>query len=188
MPKLKFTLDRNILIAAKKRESDVDFILKLFDLHSNGNISIAISLANCVENQKDRKNNQSIKDLENMCTEVGLYPVPEFLSYPLDWDMGSWESSIISQEGFDLELDIHKILFPNIVSYRSKEQLKPLQRKVTNAKCDVFAIWGHIYFKRDCFVSNDRNFHKKSKQLVNIGAKLIATPQQAIEYINNEYA
>lgn len=183
--RLKFTLDRNILIAVSKGEADTVCIAKLFKHHSSGTISIAISAANRVENQKNGNKIQPIDDLIDMCKSIGLIPLPEFLGYPFDWEMGLWEHSIISRDAFELELEIHNLLFPSIVTYRSDEQSKVLQRKITNAKCDVFAIWAHIYFERDYFVTNDKNFHTKSQQLVCLGAKNIVTPQQALKFVKN---
>jgi hypothetical protein len=50
-----------------------------------------------------------------------------------------------------------------------------------NAKCDVQALWSHIYHKRSCFVTRDENFFKVSKlpALIDLGAGSIMRPAEA---------
>lgn len=184
-PDLKFTLDRNILIAVEKREPDAGEIFKLIEAHNDGQISIAISAANRVENNKNRMDIQPLEYMIRTCNLIGL-KTPEFLDYPLDWDMGLWEHGIISQEGYDLEMKIHSVLFPTIKTYRSDQQSSSERRKVTNAKCDVFAIWGHIYFGRNYFVTNDNRFHDKKPQLEALGAQGIIKPKEALKIIQTQ--
>jgi hypothetical protein len=95
--------------------------------------------------------------------------------------MGLWEHGIISQEGYSLELAIHQVLFPHIPTDRADGQPVSLRKKVTNAKCDVFALWGHIYFERDYFITNDKRFMKRTEELKKLGAKGIYTPEQFVK-------
>ena len=50
------------------------------------------------------------------------------------------------------------------------------------AKCDVLAMWCHITFGGDIFITSDRNFFRKTKKphLIALGARDILTPQGAV--------
>jgi hypothetical protein len=51
-----------------------------------------------------------------------------------------------------------------------------------NAKCDVLAIWSHIYYGGGLFVTRDSNFLEPTKKslLVTLGAGEILEPSEAI--------
>jgi hypothetical protein len=54
-----------------------------------------------------------------------------------------------------------------------------------NHKCDVLAMWCHIHYGGDVFVTTDRNFMKASKQqrLEALGAREIQTPCGALSLV-----
>lgn len=56
-----------------------------------------------------------------------------------------------------------------------------LSHKWLNAKCDVLALWSHIYYGGDIFVTSDENFHKEKKlpHLLHLGAGAILRPYDA---------
>jgi len=62
-----------------------------------------------------------------------------------------------------------------------------IEPKWRNAKCDVLALWRHIHFNGDIFITSDKNFHQQRKkaQLVALGAWNILTPQTAIPTITS---
>ncbi|MES3040916.1 MAG: hypothetical protein V4730_07175 [Pseudomonadota bacterium] len=182
---LLLTIDRNVIISVINEESGFEFAKKLFNEHNNGNLSIAVSAANRVENNKKNEKIQSISVVIDMCRDAGLIlSENDFLDYPLDWEMGLWEHGLIGKEEYELELKIHNLLFPSVLTFRSEDQPIEKQKKITNAKCDVFALWGHIYHKRDYFVTNDRNFHKKKAKLERLGANRIIFPKQMLELVS----
>jgi hypothetical protein len=178
------TVDRNVIFSVLNREPGHELASRIFAAHINRSVAVAVSAANRVENSKSGAPIQPLNALIEDCHAAGLIE-PEILNYPLDWEMGLWEHGIISQEGYVLELALHQVLFglsiPPIPTYRADDQSASLKRKVTNAKCDVFAVWGHIFFKRDYFVTEDKGFLTRRKRLEELGAKGICTPQQFIE-------
>ena len=106
------------------------------------------------------------------------------------WDITYWDECLWADEEMaKLEQEIHEVLFPNIPhlwqdycsSLGISADLPPTGRAWKNAKCDVLALWTHIFHKREVFVTTDRNFHKLSKgpKLIALGAGRIETPASA---------
>ena len=92
-----------------------------------------------------------------------------------------------------LERQIHEILFPKIEFHYEAYAARlnhpvspPLHRKWLNAKCDVQAMWGHIWHSADIFVTEDRNFHKATKKprLEAFGAGQICTPSECVSLLS----
>jgi hypothetical protein len=85
-----------------------------------------------------------------------------------------------------LEQQIHQVLFPKIPfkyesyckEYAGHVQGMAIDRRWRRAKCDVQAMWCHIHYQNDIFVTEDRNFLKRTKkpQLIALGAKEILLP------------
>jgi hypothetical protein len=65
------------------------------------------------------------------------------------------------------------------------DTLDKIDPKWRNAKCDVLALWSHIRFNGDVFVTSDKNFwkQKKKEQLIALGASNILTPQEVVSTI-----
>jgi len=55
-------------------------------------------------------------------------------------------------------------------------------KKWLNAKCDVLALWSHIWYKGDIFVTRDEIFFNTTKKspLEKLGAKKIMYPYEAV--------
>jgi len=62
-----------------------------------------------------------------------------------------------------------------------KPENKEAWQKWVNKKCDVLAMWSHIWNKGDIFVTRDKDFHRKMKKqkLIELGAGEILMPKQA---------
>jgi hypothetical protein len=103
----------------------------------------------------------------------------------LFWDHCLWADGAM----INFERQIHQILFPSVEflwkDYCRTNGLDPLTVLLTsrwlNYKCDVQAIWSHIHYKRDVFVTNDQNFHRtgKKRALIALGAGQVELPQDA---------
>lgn len=80
-------------------------------------------------------------------------------------------SIICSDNDAKLYQNIKKVLFPN--GYETGLKLidqppfKPIERKRLNQICDAVALWCHVKYETNAFVSRDDNFHKKSEKLMN---------------------
>ena len=174
---LKITIDRNLIIAVQKREQDSAAVLQIFNAHNHGRLVVGIPASNRVENQLDGADIQPLEKFLEECSAAGLKS-PEVIDYPLDWEMGLWEHSIISNEAYDLESKIHEILHPAVPAFLSMNQPANIRRKVINRKCDVFALWGHIWFGRDVFLTKDKRSFQRKTLLEKLGARGILQPRE----------
>lgn len=107
------------------------------------------------------------------------------------WDVSFWDQALWSSPQMgELERNIHGVLFPKIeFDYKQFCNVNGLEEggflgermKWRNAKCDVQALWSHIYAKRDVFVTSDNNYHKNSHKpaLIALGAGRIEYPDAA---------
>lgn len=68
----------------------------------------------------------------------------------------------------ELEQQIHDILFSGEPIDQPEKYGFPV-KKWLNHKCDVQMVWAHIFHERDVFVTSDRNFHAKAKELQKTG-------------------
>jgi hypothetical protein len=83
--------------------------------------------------------------------------------------------------------DIYRTLFPGqpislqeaISRAGTEADLGAVEHKWRNRELDVHALWCHLHYGGDIFVSSDKNFHKKKDQLTRFGSPLIFTPCQA---------
>src|SRR5207302_1562995 len=89
-------------------------------------------------------------------------------------------------EMVELERKIQEVLFPTIDFDYETHNDDPNDGKINvkrrNAKCDVLAMWCHITYDGDIFITSDRNFFRKTKKphLIALGARDILTPQGAV--------
>lgn len=176
----KITVDRNLIIAVQNNEPEKSVMMQIFKAHNAGRLSVGISASNRVENQLDGVEIQGLDSFLNDCKTVGLQN-PEVLDYPLDWEMGLWEHGTISTDAYALELTIHEILHPTAPTFLSDSQPDYVRRRVRNRKCDVFAMWSHIWFERDVFLTKDKRFIKRRVRLEKIGAKGIFLPHEFVD-------
>jgi hypothetical protein len=82
-----------------------------------------------------------------------------------------------------LERRIQEILFPTIPYDLERDPAENVKflRKWRNAKCDVQAMWCHIHYGGDVFVTRDSNFlRSKKRPLELIGAGMILLPEEAL--------
>ncbi|OOC53597.1 hypothetical protein NOSIN_07095 [Nocardiopsis sinuspersici] len=65
-----------------------------------------------------------------------------------------------------------------------------VERKWRNRRLDVEAMWCHIHYEGDVFVTTDDNFFKETKkpQLLALGARSILTPLQAEKHVEQRRA
>jgi len=101
------------------------------------------------------------------------------------YGLGYWADEAM----IELERSIQSVLHPKVefalADFCQARGLtldtRALPRQWRNAKCDVQALWSHIYHKRACFVTRDENFLKVSKlpALLHLGAGSIRRPAEA---------
>lgn len=192
---MNITFDTNCIVDLEQNEGAASELRKIVAAHDSGQCSISVPGIGASERLKDgtfAENfsifQQRINDLSKRGFEI-LKPILYLDIAYLDWAILGGEEII------DLERQIHEILFPKTLFRWADEAtvrgLDPSQAtdqsqgeflKWRNRKCDTLAIWCHIYYGKDVFVSRDKNFHKATKKaaLEKIGAKHIMHPAEVI--------
>ena len=189
-----FTLDTNCIIALDEERPEAAAVRTLADAHASGKAHVAIVAISASEKQKGGGHLESFVEFQQRLTSLGLGQL-ELLPPMFYWDVTYWDWCIWSDsEMEENERNIHEVLFPNIeflwLDYCAAQGITSsepsLAHKWRNAKCDVQAIWSHIFHKRNVFVTADRNFHAESKRpaLVALGANEIETPDSALLLLN----
>ena len=189
---MRVTLDRNALLNLERGDGDIEGLRRLVELHSNAVIMLCIPAILDSERQRDGTTLDSYLKFQSFLVSLGLRDHEEFRP-PLYIGMAYVGHCVIHGTEMErLERHIHEILFPKLefmyADYLARfgPGVTPrLQQKWRNAKCDVLAMWSHIHYGADIFVTEDRNFHKTTKKpkLIAIGAKQICTPSICAEVI-----
>lgn len=190
---MKLTLDTNCLVDLELSEGAVLELQKLVTAHDTGRIEIGVPGIGASERLKDgtfAENfsvfRQRIQRLSRREFEILKPPIYLGLTY-FDWAIFGDNNMV------NLEREIHDVLFSKI-EFRWKDfaqanGLDPNEAaegkhkewiKWRNRKCDTLALWCHIYYGRDVFVTQDKNFHKATKKipLMKLGATSILYPSE----------
>lgn len=182
----KVTLDTNCIIDLEDERPAAPYIRKLVELNNRGIISLRLPAISASERRKDKTYSDTFKDFEIKIDKLGLSHL-EMLYPPCYFDITYWDCSLLVDDD-TLEESIHRILFPAIeflhsdyCSVRGLDPKSDNDRPWRNAKCDVLAMWSHIHYDGDIFVTSDNNFHIKQKKaaLIDFGAKQIDYPRDA---------
>lgn len=185
---MKVTLDNNCLISLDNEDKDSTVIQKIIDLQSKGVAQVFIPAISASENQQGGKAHANFQEFEHFLKRIGCYDC--YLLNPIGYfDLTFWDHCVYGPS--ELEKPIHNILFPRIPfeygNYCRLLGIDPssgtVDKKWRNAKCDVLAIWCHIHYGNDIFITNDGNFHKATKKsrLIALGAKEILRPREAVQ-------
>ena len=191
---LNITFDTNCLVDLELNEGAANELRKLIAAHDLGQLAISVPGIGASERLKDGTFAQNfslfqrrIRKLAKRDFDILKPPLYLGLAY-LDWAI------LVEDEAVELERRIHEILFPEIqfnwAAYAKAHGLDPNQAaddghkewiKWRNRKCDTLALWCHINYQNDIFVTRDGNFHKATKKtaLENLGAKRILHPSEA---------
>ena len=191
---MTLTLDTNCIIDIEMNEGAAAELRHLLVKHDAGQIDLRVAgimaserllvggYSTTFSGFSERVNRLSSR-LINILKPIGRSDV----TY---WDEGIWaDDSMIK-----LEADIHSILFstpylwadialqqgidPGVIPDENNQEW----RKWRNRLCDTSAMWCHIYYAGDMFVTRDPNFLKSKRvALEMLGAKLIVDPAGAIE-------
>jgi hypothetical protein len=188
---MNITFDTNCLIDLELCESAADNLRNIVIAHNAGQLTISVPGISASERHKDGifANNFSLFQ-----QRLGKLSEREFeiLKPPAYYDLVYFDWAIFgSDETIKLERQIHEILHPEIQfeweKHAEMNNLDPNHlgvesdkewHKWRNRKCDTLALWCHIYYGKDIFVTRDKNFHKITKKtaLESLGAKHIFYP------------
>jgi len=184
---MKVTLDTNCVYDLEE-PNPPSFVLRLVELGRTQQITLSVPAIAASERQPNGGHLDSFAKFRERLIRVGLEhaellrPLAYIGLAYIDW-------CVLSGPELEAkERQIHEILFPTI-AFRASDYCPESdvigRRKWRNAKCDVQAMWCHIHYGSDIFVTRDQDFLKQSvkSRLEALGAKKIAAPEDAVEMI-----
>jgi hypothetical protein len=192
---MNVTLDTNCLVDLELNEGAAPELRRIIAAHDSGQLSISVPGIGASERLKDGTFAQHFSGFRERINRLAKREF-EILKPLLHLDLAYFDWAVLAgDDTIALERRIHEVLFPethfewadqaatqgldpNLVSERrSREWMK-----WRNRKCDVLALWCHIHYGKDIFVTRDGNFHKATKKpvLEKLGAKRILPPSEAV--------
>jgi hypothetical protein len=191
LPRMNVTLDTNCLIALEESEPEAPFLRQLITFHDVKKINLRVVAISASERKPDGTYASNFAEFQQKIAAVGLGNV-EILT-PIAYSGITFAEWCLAadDEMIELERKIQEVLFPTIhfdyETYNDDRNHDNINVRRRNAKCDVLAMWSHVRFNGDVFVTSDMNFHKQRKkdQLIALGAGNILKPQEAVSTIVN---
>lgn len=191
---INVTLDMNCIVALEKWDEIASYIREMIEMHKDRKINLRVVAISASELKPDRTYASNFNEFRERIDGLGLIDV-EILKPIAYFGIAFFDYCVFGGGQLsELERKIQEILFPEIeLEYKEfcrKQGLnlddKEMWRKWVNAKCDVLALWSHIWNGGGIFVTTDNNFHKKTKKsrLIALGAGEILKPQEAVSKIN----
>jgi hypothetical protein len=187
---MKITLDNNCLISLDTQDKDSPAIRQILHLHKKGIAQVFIPEIAASENLQGGKRHENFREFEQFLVKIGCYDCGR-LAPLCHVDVTYIDHCVVSTSELDeLEESVHRILFPKMpfryADYCRLKGIAPnsgiIDKKWRRARCDVSAMWCHIHYVNDVFVTNDSNFHKATKKprLLALGAKEILRPIEVV--------
>ncbi len=192
---LRLTLDTNAIIDLEEERPAATHLRRLLELHATGRVRLSVVGIAASERRQDGTYPTNFGEFQAKLDKVALGDV-EILRPPWILGVTYLEWSILTSESVHEELEqISAVLFPGMGfspdAYRARRELDsetvPTETTWRNHRYDVVALWSHIHYEGDVFVTSDRNFHKVTKrpQLIALGAGNILRPEEAIVVANS---
>jgi len=193
---LNVTLDNNCIIDLEQNNAMATYIKKLIQMHRDRKINLKVVAISASERKPDRTYVSHFDEFKARITKIGLSDL-EILK-TIAYAGLAFAGHCLASGGAlgKLEREVQGIMFPKIeLSYGDFckiRNLDPNNKKAwqrwTNVKCDVLALWSHIWYKGNIFVTTDEDFHKKTvkPRLVTLGAGKILRPDEAVRLLANE--
>jgi hypothetical protein len=191
---LNVTFDHNCIIDLEKNNTVAGDLRKLIELHNRRRIVLRVPAISASERKPDQKYVSHFDEFKRRLSAIGLGDV-EILPTICREGLG-FEGYTLECGGRvdELEGKIQHIMFPATeLEYSDfcKNQGYELNDKRawhtwTNKKCDVLAIWSHIWHHGDIFVTSDKkDFLRQAKRakLESLGAGKILSPSEALDHI-----
>lgn len=189
----KITVDTNCIIDVEQNRRMAPTIQQLIRLHKGKQLQLQVPAIAASERRPDGSYLSNIQEFLDRIKTLGLADA-EILKPLVYFGVTFWGWCVLS--GPELEAQekaIHEILFPGIpfkyADYCTQNGIDPksdpVAAKWRNAKCDVLALWSHIHYSGDVFVTSDGNFRKPTKlqALESLGAKKISAPEDVLALV-----
>lgn len=164
----------------------------LVDLHRQRRVLVCVPAIIASERQQGKVYLRDFGEFQKRLIRCGLEDA-EILRTLGRYGMAYYDWFVWADDaGVALERQLHDVLFPQIEyeysDYASARRLDlndELDHGWRNPRCDVLAMWSHIRYTGDVFVTSDDVFHSREKNavLLAMGAKSIARPGEAMELL-----
>jgi hypothetical protein len=190
---MNLTFDTNCIITLEENRPAAPDLKSLIALHNAQAINVRVVGISASERKADHTYASTFTEFQQKIAAVGLGHM-EILQPIAYWDITFFDWSIWADDQMiELERNIHNVLFPrvdfNYLDFCNQRGVDPnnskIDRKWRNRKCDVLAMWCHIYYNGDIFVTEDENFTTtKMPDLIVLGARDILAPKNALIKLN----
>lgn len=185
---LKLTLDTNCIIAIDEgRQPEADCLRALVKKYDSGKLHLQLVATSASERQSSGPYLDNFGKFRDRLNSIGLGHLQLLLPLMvLDVSYLDWCVLADDQDLRMLE-DIHNALFPGkpyilqdaLALANATVDADTVERKWRNRALDVHALWCHLRYNGDIFVTSDKNFHRKQASLAIFGPVQILDPCQA---------
>lgn len=191
---LKLTLDTNCIVALdENREPAASSLRRLLAAHTAGTVQLRLVANSASERQRTGPYLENFSQFQQRLADLQLDHL-EILLPPATLDVAYLDQMVLLGDDEHLLLErIHEALFPThpfefqdaVNAAPPGTDLEVIERKWRNRRLDAEAMWCHIHYSGDVFVTTDENFFKETKkpQLAALGARLILTPTQTEAHV-----
>ena len=190
---MNVTFDQTCIIDIEKNNQYADPLRELIRMHERQEINLRVVAISASELKPDHTYSSNFDEFKKRIALIGLEKAV-ILPALGRWDLTFWNHSVYSGRWLkELENEIHRILFPNETEYSDfckihhlKETNKDALKKWVRRKCDVLALWSHIMYNGDIFVTRDKIYSREpnKQKLIRLGARKILEPDQAIKMLD----
>jgi len=186
---VRITFDNTALVNLENGTGQIDALRELRALHKAGKIRICVPAMAASENQRGNVTFSNYNQFIEFLKKVALDDAEELA--PVGFYGVTFYGHCVFGDDMQLDRSIHDILFPG-VEYRHDNHnddkatsIDGVSKTWRNVKCDVQALWCHIHYSADIFVTEDRNYHKATKkpELLKLGAKRVDCPAEALAFL-----
>jgi len=191
---IEVTLDMNCLIALEKGEPEAPYIKKMIEMCKDRQINLRVVAISASEKNPNGTYASHFDEFKERIDAIGLGEAKVLNTIARAGMCYTGYCVFAGGDLSDLEREIQEVLFPTVeTEYREYCRKRGLDlddknawQKWANAKCDVLALWSHIWNGGGVFVTSDSEFHKKTKKdrLIALGAGEILKPQEAVHRIS----
>lgn len=175
---MKLTLDHNVVIDFANGSLRVDRVRAALADTSHQCFVVEIGASE----MRQRGIRPDRYDLfEQLLQQGGIDSLPRLAPMKI-WDVTFWDHELwCDNEMAERAKQIEDVLFGASLGIDRPTDLDiPSSAAWLNRTCDVQAMWCHLHYHNDIFVTSDENFHKTTKlpRLLALGAKRIARPKE----------
>lgn len=180
---MKITLDHNCIINLADQTDIGDEIRTILSSKENEGFVVNIGAS---EMRKVGVRPDHYEKFEELLDLAGIAHLPR-LDPMMILDVTFWDKCVPADVAMiKLAKDIEDILFGKSkkIDVVVEGLDSPMGQKWLNRTCDVHALWCHIYYKNDMFLTTDNNFLKtKMPKLIALGAKQICHPESVTDLL-----